>query len=225
MGRAPNMNTSGKDNGFALIDLIWLLMPVVLVTIAILGYQDLKTRSKQKEALVLLSSYYSTAHTAKIEHGWFAGNFTAIGFSPTGLLNYRITTKDGTDPPSGLNEDHCISTANIVNCFRKTWSEPHSSGVPHLSLGPVAPINKPLVTNTGFRIFASSVLNLKSFQIDEWGINDYKVLINSLDGIAEIPHIYENENMYERLSKQSLFWDDFLLEKDTSKTVNKKDSE
>ena len=87
------MGTLLKSNkGFSLIELMVVVAIIaILATIAVPAYQDFQSKTRQKEAQVLLSSYYSTSQAARAEHGWFPGNFVAVGFNPTGQLGYRVT--------------------------------------------------------------------------------------------------------------------------------------
>ena len=41
------------------------------------AYQDFQVKARQKEAPSLLSGYFIAAQAAKVEHGGYAGNFTA----------------------------------------------------------------------------------------------------------------------------------------------------
>ena len=174
-----------SNKGFSLIELMVVVAIIaILATIAVPAYNDFQSKTRQKEAQVLLSSYYSASQASRAEHGWFPGNFVAVGFNPTGQLGYRVTVADGTDPVSGPNQDACIRT-NVAACVGAKWAE-KSPGTVGTALGPLQVVSaSDVVTNNGdFKAFASGVISLSGFQADEWGVNQVKVMKNTKDGIA-----------------------------------------
>ena len=92
-----------KERGISLIELMVVLAIMgILATIAVPSYRGYQEKAQQKEATTSLSGYFIAAQAAKVDHGYFAGDFEAIGFNPVGILNYRVRSGNGTDPATAL---------------------------------------------------------------------------------------------------------------------------
>ena len=194
-----------SQKGFSLIELMVVVAIIaILATIAIPAYQNFQTKARQKEAHSLLSGYFIAAQAGKVEHGGYAGNFTAIGYSPAGTVHYRITAASnakaaGSPPPtycstgnvlilSGPCDMRCITTKNPgTNCARQTvsWTERVGSRSPNV-IGAAVPASTATVTSNTFKVYASGVVNTSpNAQVDLWGINQVKTLVNENDGASD----------------------------------------
>lgn len=182
--------------GFSLIELMVVVAIIaILSTIAIPAYQNFQARARQKEGMSMLGSYFVAAQAAKVEHGGYVGNFTAIGFSPAGTLKYRLKAKDNTaisglfgagGTLTGPNDTACITTeAPTTNCKQQTVTWTELAGAKQSKVGAIAPVSAPVVNSNDFRVFASGVINLAAPQVDEWGMNEQKRMLNTKDGLAD----------------------------------------
>ena len=177
-----------KEKGFSLIELMVVIAIMgILATIAVPSYRGYQEKAQQKEAETLLSSYFIAAQAAKVEHGYFAGDFEAIGFNPVGRLNYRVRSENGTDPEDGPFKDECITTEIVSsdgNC-RNAWVlwEEAPQGSAHI-IGPLNSSSSPVITDSTFETYAAMKLSSSASQIDEWGINQRKKLVNTKDGLS-----------------------------------------
>lgn len=179
---------TSKESGFSLLELMVVVVIIgILTTIAIPAYNGYQVKARQKESLILLSDYFIAAQAAKIEHGGFAGNFTAIGFNPIGRIGYRVTAKNNAtiNITYGPNDVNCTDT-NRTTCTGMTvnWEE-KPGGAVGSKIGPVAPTtSKANVESSKFKVFASGVISQGATKFDEWGINQKKIVVNTLDGIS-----------------------------------------
>lgn len=177
-----------KEKGVSLIELMVVIAIIgILTTIAVPSYKGYQEKAQQKEAETLLSSYFIAAQAARIEHGFFAGDFEAIGFNPIGELNYRVRSGNGTDPKNGHFKDECITTKIVPsdgNC-RNAWVlwEEAPQGSAKI-IGPIDSSSAPVITDSTFETYAARKLSLGNSQIDEWGINQRKKLVNTKDGLS-----------------------------------------
>ena len=183
-----DFNKRSKERGVSLIELMVVVTIMgILATIAVPSYRGYQEKAQQKEAETLLSSYFIAAQAAKVEHGFFAGDFEAIGFNPVGKLNYRVRSGNGTDPANGPFKDECITTKiapSDGNC-RNAWVlwEEASQGSANI-IGPIDSSSPPVITDSSFETYAARKLSLSNSQIDEWGINQRKKLVNTKDGLS-----------------------------------------
>ena len=167
----------------------------ILATIAVPAYQNFQVKARQKEAHALLSGYFIAAQAAKVEHGGYAGNFTAIGFSPAGELKYRVTVTDnstnvqlGTSPTTNT----CLNTAVATVCPNRTWTELVGNSA-NKQIGAIsesdAGINTAVRANVksqSFIVTASGFINPRSSKGgDAWATNHQKVMSNVVDGANE----------------------------------------
>ena len=130
------------------------------------------------------SSFWRTDKYVSFKDGSIA---QTIGFNPVGKLNYRVRSGNGTDPANGPFKDECITTKiapSDGNC-RNAWVlwEEAPQGSANV-IGPIDSSSPPVITDSTFETYAARKLSLSTSQIDEWGINQRKKLVNTKDGLS-----------------------------------------
>jgi prepilin-type N-terminal cleavage/methylation domain-containing protein len=173
-----------NNKGFSLIELMVVVAIIgVLASFAIPQYQSFQSKARQKEGMTLLGSYYTAAQASLVELGHYPGNFVAVGFSPAGVVHYRITAADNaTAVPTGTpDEAACIDTAQSCNTYSttfKNWTEETTSA----SFKVIAPGSAGAVTDTTFLTKASAIIKPGGTK-DEWTINQLKAFGQVTDGL------------------------------------------
>lgn len=182
-----------NNRGFSLIELMVVVAIIaILSTIAIPSYQTFQAKARQKEGMALLGAYYTAAHAVRAEIGGFPGNFVLTGFSPTGMLGYRVlAAQNGMSVPAFMGfvtDAACITTENAVACdcagmcaSFKQWQE-NAIGVVGTNLGPFAPTMAAMVAAQTFSISTAGVIDTRATQHDEWTVNQVKTFTQVSDG-------------------------------------------
>jgi type IV pilus assembly protein PilA len=186
------VNVLSNNKGFSLIELMVVVAIIaILSTIAIPSYQTFQAKARQKEGFALLGAYYSAANATRAEYGSFPGNFVATGFSPSGMLGYRVTAANNMAfvfPYAGniSNDAACINTAAACTCggmcasFMQ-WTE-NPAGAVGATLGPWATTMAGMATAQAFQAFAGGVIDVRATIQDEWRIDEQKLLFSVTDG-------------------------------------------
>ncbi|MFN8847518.1 MAG: type IV pilin protein [Bdellovibrionales bacterium] len=80
-----------NNKGFSLVELMVVVAIIgMLAAVAVPQFSKFQARSRQSEAKSNLSSLYSAQKSFNAEHGGYASNHLAIGFSPAGDVLYNI---------------------------------------------------------------------------------------------------------------------------------------
>lgn len=96
------MNVKMNNKGFSLVELMVVVAIIgMLAAVAVPQFSKFQARSRQSEAKANLSSLYSAQKSFNAEHGGYAGNHRAIGFSPAGDVLYNV----------GYSAAHCATWA------------------------------------------------------------------------------------------------------------------
>jgi len=153
----------------------------ILASFAVPQYESFQAKARQKEGLTMLNAFYAAAKAVEGEYGWFPGNHVATGFNPAGQLHYRVVGVDGTNPPSGPNNDTCVSTVNNCSSYGD-WAEvTQGSFAANAANGCTAATNSTAGTFT--TCASANIRNNAGADTDTWSVNESKVLTNSNDGI------------------------------------------
>ena len=180
------LKTLKNRKGFSLIELMIVVAIIgILATVAIPNYQRFQRKARQSEAKGLLTGYYSAAKATAADFGGFAGNFVAIGYTPEGMLNYRVTAADtAVQPPNGQpNNDMCLITTDACAELQVggvlPWAENAVGGIG--TVGPTAAMTAAAGAATTFSTTASGFIG--GGQLDEWTINQIKTFANTSSGL------------------------------------------
>ena len=92
-----------KSKGFSLVELMVVVAIIgILAAIAIPNYQRFQRKAQQAEAKGLMSGVYSAEVTFATEHGFATPNIDQAGFSPDGLVQYRVGFSTNTLAGTGI---------------------------------------------------------------------------------------------------------------------------
>ena len=94
-------NKLANQKGFSLVELMVVVAIIgILAAIAIPNYQRFQRKSQQVEPKTQMSGIYTAQITFVTEHGIGTNNILQSGFSPDGLVSYRVgfskSDADGT---------------------------------------------------------------------------------------------------------------------------------
>ncbi len=172
-----------NNKGFSLVELMVVVAIIaILASFAVPQYESFQAKARQKEALSLMNAFYAASKAVEGEYGWFPGNFEATGFNPAGQLHYRVTAEDGTNPPSGPNNDSCVNTgATCTNNFAD-WTEVTTGS---FAAGAVnnCTVDTDSTNGTYLTCFSAAIRNNAGNDRDTWSLTHAKAMTNTNDGI------------------------------------------
>lgn len=179
-----------NNKGFSLIELMVVVAIIaILSTIAIPSYQIFQAKARQKEGFALMGGYFSAAQASRTEYGFFPGNFVGTGFAPVGTLNYQLVAAENaaTLPYGQVEDPACIDLNQACNCGGmcanfKEWTMGPAGMAPG-TLGWVAPTSMGAVAANTFTIAIGGVPSTKAAMIDEYTMNQQKVITMISDGL------------------------------------------
>jgi prepilin-type N-terminal cleavage/methylation domain-containing protein len=175
-----------QNKGFSLVELMVVVAIIaILASFAVPQYSNFQAKARQKEAYALMNAFYSAAKASEGEYGWFPGNLEATGFNPAGQLHYRILVVDGTNPPSGPNNDTCINTSDASGkCSANFIGWTNVEGG---SFGGATAVNCTAATSSTLgtfnACFSALIRNNAGTDADTWLVNQAKLLESRNDGI------------------------------------------
>ena len=173
-----------------------MMVVIALITIlAMIGvpqYQTFQAKARQKEGFLLATTFFTAASTARVEYNYFPGNWVATGFQPQGVMNYRLRSVDGTDPPAGIpNDDGCVNGAQACDCGGTcpsyvTWTENLTGvgvavGASGCNWGLVC--GPPAQTDSTYQILICGIPSARSLTLDQYALNHLKQFTMCSDGL------------------------------------------
>jgi prepilin-type N-terminal cleavage/methylation domain-containing protein len=173
-----------NNKGFSLVELMVVVAIIaILASFAVPQYESFQAKARQKEALQLMNAFYAASKAVEGEYGWFPGNFEATGYNPSGQLHYRTLVVDGTNPPSGPNNDSCINTGNSTcTAGFADWTEVTTGS---FAAGAASSCTAATNSTNGTynACFSASIRNNAGTDQDTWRLNEAKAMTNTNDGI------------------------------------------
>lgn len=182
-----------NQKGFSLIELMVVVAIIaILASFAIPQYQSFQAKSRQKEGMTLVNSFFVAAKATEAESGTLWGNFVSLGFSPTGLLHYRVTMGGGGTnplPATGIPaQAACINTI-VASCtapFRQ-WTEALVATSPSFYAFTAAPTGCVPAIASAAGTFTTCAAGVIKGQLpvvaDVWRITNLKVLDSTSIGL------------------------------------------
>jgi type IV pilus assembly protein PilA len=154
--------------GFTLIELMIVVAIIgILAAIAIPNFLRFQAKSKQSEAKTNLGGIFTAEIAYFGEHNFF-GNFTEIAWAPTGTARYTFWSGDFT------------SVAPLTS-FTPTPAGTDNAG----NITPyVMTLATPARTDNVFLIGAAGNIDNDNPPVDQWTINDQRLLANVLDDVV-----------------------------------------
>ena len=176
------INFNKTQQGFSLVELMVVVAIIgILATVAIPNLRKFQDKARQAEAKTQLSTYYTAQETFRNEHASYHGALESISFFPQGKVIYNVGLPDAAananfdiadfvEPsPASFNTKMCLANSTCIpaKAFDDTASD--------LSSGTIS-----CATGNCDAWMASAKGKLNS--VDEWTINNFKVLSNIQDG-------------------------------------------
>lgn len=179
---SARINFVKSNHGFSLVELMVVVAIIgILATVAIPNLRKFQDKARQGEAKTQLSTYYTAQETFRNEHASYQGAFESISFFPQGKVVYNVGLPDAAvnanfniadfvEPaPASFNTKMCLANSTCVptKSFDDTASD--------LTTGTITCADGNCDAWT-----ASAKGKLNS--VDEWTINNFKILSNIQDG-------------------------------------------
>lgn len=182
------MRVSLRNNkGFSLVELMVVVAIIgILAAIAIPNFQRFTAKAKQSEAKSALSSLYTAERAFQAEWQTYAGSFNVVGYKPTGTMRYEhgfaidfggtVATLPANYSAAG---PFTVTDQNTKNYCAIPANQCAVSQVP---IAPGALVGTLMTMNT-FTAGARADLTGGTAVIDNWNMNELKVMNNTANGL------------------------------------------
>jgi type IV pilus assembly protein PilA len=183
-----------NESGFSLVELMVVVAIIgILASLAIPSVGKYMAKARQSEAKTQLSSMYTAEKAFYAEYTGYHSMFGAIGYSPEGKLRYMVGMGDGGANEAGVANGYTTTPAapgnvrtSIAYCGAAGAMLNGCSTLNGADNTPAAGYTLP-ATATGPGAAATFIAGAHAIvyksQVDEWTINQDKVLLNSAPGI------------------------------------------
>lgn len=180
-----NMNHLRNNKGFSLVELMVVVAIIgILATMSVGQIQKQIAKSRQGEAKTNLASIYTSMKTFNAEFGAYTTSFPASGINFEGNLRYNVGFNGVTvAPPAGYTgtATDLSSAADVCTGANATCTIIATNGI--------TPADGDLVNTAADSVSftagaASAIFNAG---LDQWTMNQNKVLTNRRDGINTAP--------------------------------------
>ena len=179
------LKTMRKANikGFSLIELMVVVAIIgILAAVAVPNFQRFQRKARQSEAKALLGGIATAAEVFRSEWESYYGDFTNLGYAPTGVLKYNAGfTGTGAAPllPNGMANPSFTAGSGETDtdqaCAMFAAAECTGAGV---ALPGASMAGAPAVA--AFSAGAEGIIG--GTMNDAWSINQLKVLTNDQNG-------------------------------------------
>lgn len=184
-----------NTKGFSLVELMVVVAIIgILAAIAVPSVSKYMAKARQSEAKSNLASLYTAEKAFFAEYNTFDTRFASIGYTPEGMLRYDVGFTDvgiQAGPANGyntvpanvaINATAYCGAAGVINANGCAMLNGADGAPPVLNGGTTCGASCTTTVNT-FIAGAAASIQSSAANLDQWSINELKVLTNTVIGI------------------------------------------